>query len=47
MINKAKDINNHKYYFFDDIINIKFFDPNNVRTDENPQICEYIEYVTI
>ena len=30
MSNKTKDINikNHTHYFFDDIINIKFFDPN-------------------
>ena len=30
MSNNVKDINikNHTYYFFDDIINIKEFDPN-------------------
>ena len=29
----VKDINvkNHKYYFFDDIINIKEFDGNNIK----------------
>ena len=27
-------IENHTYYFFDDIINIKNFDPNNIKTDE-------------
>ena len=32
----AKDINikNHLYYVFNEIINIKDFDPNNVRIDE-------------
>ena len=36
MSNKFKDISikNHTYYFFDDIINIKFFDPNNIKIDE-------------
>ena len=33
MSNNVKDINtkNHTYYFFDDIINIKEFDPNNIK----------------
>ena len=33
MSNKAKDIDkkNHTYYFFDGIINIKIFDPNNIK----------------
>ena len=32
MSNKFKyiDIKNHTYYFFNDIINIKMFDPNNI-----------------
>ena len=32
----AKDINIkiHTHYFFDDIINIKDFDPNNIKIDE-------------
>ena len=36
MINKVKDIDtkNRTYYFFDCIINIKFFDSNNVIIDE-------------
>ena len=36
MSKKAKDINinNHAYYFFDDIINIKNFDSNNIEIDE-------------
>ena len=36
MSNKFKDISikNHTYYFFDDIINIKIFDPNNIKIDE-------------
>ena len=48
----VKDINikNHTYYFFDDIINIKYFDPNNVRIDEksyNNILIYYIGCVTI
>ena len=48
----VKDINikNHTYYFFDDIINIKYFDPNNVRIDEKSYsniLIYYIGYVTI
>ena len=37
MINKIKYINikNRIYYFFNDIINIENFDPNNIKTDEN------------
>ena len=33
MSNKFKDINikNHTYYFFDDIINIKNFDPKTLK----------------
>ena len=37
MSNKVKDINikNHTYYFFDGITNIKNFDTNNVKAEEN------------
>ena len=36
MSNKFKDIDikNHTYYFFDDIINIKNFDPIKIKIDE-------------
>ena len=36
MSNGLKDISikNDKYYFFDDIIIIKNFDPNNIKIDE-------------
>ena len=36
MSKKAKDIDikNCSYYFFDDIINIKNFDRNNIKIDE-------------
>ena len=36
MRNKVKDIDkkNRTYYFFNDIINIKNFDPNNIKIDE-------------
>ena len=52
MSNKVKDINinNHTYYFFDDIINIKHFDQNNTKTDEKSYenvLIYYIGYVTI
>ena len=37
MSNKVKDLGiiNLIYYFFDDIINIKSFDSNNIKIDEN------------
>ena len=47
---KAISINNHKYHFFDDSINIKKFDPNNIKINEksykNILIC-YIGSVTV
>ena len=52
MSNKVKyiDKKNRTYYFFDDIINIKNFDPNDIELDEKS--CKdiriyYNEYVTI
>ena len=52
MSNKVKDIGikNHTYYFFNDIINIKKFDPNNSKLDEKSYkniLIYYIGYVTI
>ena len=52
MINKIKDISikNHIYYFFNDIININVFDPNNIKIDEKSYktiLIYYIRYVTI
>ena len=52
MSNNVKDIyiKNHTYYFFDDIINIKDFDPNNIKIDEKTYkniLIYYITYVTI
>ena len=40
MSNKIKNIDFkiHTYYFFDDIINIKTFDPNNIKIDEKYNI---------
>ena len=47
---QAINIKNHTYYFFDDIVNIKDIDPNNIKTDgksyNNIFICN-IGYVTI
>ena len=38
MSDKVKniDIKNHRYYFLNDIINMKSFDLNNIKTDEKP-----------
>ena len=52
MSNKVKDIStkNHTYYFFNDIINIKIFDLNSIKTDENSYtniLIYYIGYETI
>ena len=52
MSNNVKDINikKHTYYFFDDIINIKKFDPNNIKLEEKSYkniLFYYIAYVTI
>ena len=49
---KFKDISikNRTYYFFDDIINIKCFDPNNIKIDEKSYkniLIYYIRYVMI
>ena len=51
MSNNVKDVNmkNHTYYFFDDI-NIKDFDPNNIKIDEKSYrniLIYFIAYVTI
>ena len=36
MSNNVKDVSikNHKYYFFDAVINVKIFNPNNIKIDE-------------
>ena len=52
MSNKVKyiDSKNRTYYFFNDIANIKNFDPNNIKIDENSYkkiIIYYIGYMTI
>ena len=52
MCNKIKDISikKHTYYFFNDINNIKKFDPNNIKIDEKSYkniLIYYIGYVTI
>ena len=52
MSNKVKDlgIKNHTYYFFDDIINIKIFDPYNIKIDGKSYkdiLINYIGYVII
>ena len=52
MSNKVKDmcIKSHIYYFFDDIINIKNFDPNNIEIEDMSYkniLIYYIGYVTI
>ena len=52
MSNKIKDIGikNRTCYFSNDIINIKNFDPNNIKIDENSYkniLIYYFGYVTI
>ena len=52
MNNKVKDIDikNCTYHFFNDNINIKFFDPNNIKIDEKSYknvLVYYIGYVMI
>ena len=52
MSDKVKDINikNRTYYFFNDIIDMRNFDPNNIKIDEksyNNILIYYIGYVTI
>ena len=50
--NKVKDINikNRAYYFFNDIIKVENFDPNNIKIDEKSYkyiLIYYIGYVMI
>ena len=52
MTNKVKDIaiKNQRYYLFNDIINIKSFDSNNIKIDEKSYkniIFYYTGYVMI
>ena len=52
MSNKIKDIDikNYTYDFFNDIINIKNLDPNNIKTDKTSYkniLIYYIGYVTV
>ena len=46
MSNNVKDINikYHTYYLFDDIINIKDFDQNNIKIDEKSYKNIHIYY---
>ena len=47
---KDRDIKNHTYYLFNDIINVKNFDPNNNKIDEKSHkniLIYYIGYVMI
>ena len=52
MSNKFKDtdIKNRTYYFFNDMINLKNFDPNKIKIDGNSYknfLILYIKYVTL
>ena len=52
MSNKVEYINlkNQTYYFFNDIIDIEDFDPNNIKIDEKSYkkiLIYYIGYMTI
>ena len=46
---KQMNIKNRTYYFYDDMINIKNFDPNMLKLDKKPSkdiAIYYIRYVT-
>ena len=48
MSNKVKNIKNIKnptYYFFNDIIDIENFDPNNIKIEEKPYKNILIYYI--
>ena len=46
MGNKVKDIDiKNRTYFFNDIIDIKNFDPNNIETDEKTYKNIFIYYI--
>ena len=47
MSNKVKDVSieNHRYYFFEDIINTKIFDPNNIKINEKSSKNIVIYYI--
>ena len=52
MSNKVKDIDikKRRYYFFNDTVNIKKFDPNNIKIDEKSYkniLIYYIGYVAV
>ena len=50
MRKKIRDIKSHTYYIFNDIINVKDFDPNNIKIDKKSYkniLVYYIGYVTI
>ena len=50
MSNKFKDIKNRTYHFFNDVINIENFDPNNIKLNEKSYkdiLTYYIGYVKI
>ena len=52
MSNKVKDVDlkNRTYYFFNDMINLKNFDGNNIKIDEKSYkniLIYYIGYVRI
>ena len=47
---KYKNIKNRAYYFFNEILDIQNFDPNNIKVDESSYkyiLIYYIGYVTI
>ena len=47
---KGINMKNHTYYLFDDNVNIKEFDPNNIKLDQKSYkyiLIYYIAYVTI
>ena len=42
---KDRNIKNRAYYFFNNIINIKYFDPDNIKRDEKSNKNILIYYI--
>ena len=49
MVTKQRNIKNRTYYFYDDLINLKYFDPSRLKLDKKSSMdisIYYIGYVT-
>ena len=45
MATKKIDIKNRTYYFYNDLINIKNFDPNMLKLDKNAVLNDSVYYI--